>query len=327
VTDKDLVYTPGMVSEFTLKEIERRASDQGGGITFGLPNVDKKLVPLRPGELTVIIGRPSMYKSGLAQWWARSLAEQQLNTTDDKIVVYVTTEMAIEELGLYDLSVAARLDASTVASGALSSSDIEKLERAAAHRAALPLWLLGHSLALRRKRLSINMFSIERALYWIEDHMKFTARIIFIDYLNLLDSAREAGQAPTGNRRYDMMEIVHCAKDMALNLGCPVVLLAQASREVDKRDWKVPEMADALESSAVEQYADKMFSLWMPKVTNPDETIISPAGTRFKVTDNLLILALLKQKNGAGGGYWPLYVDPTRNMLAMYTVEEPRFSY
>jgi replicative DNA helicase len=317
-TDKDLVYTPGQVSELTLKEIERRASDKSPGILFGLPNVDSKLVPLRPGELTVLLGRPSMYKSGLAQWWVRRIAEEQLSKNDDKIALYVTTEMAIEELGLYDLAVGARLNASVVARGELTEQMVEQLERAAVRRASLPLWLLGHSLALRRKRLSINMFTIERALFWIEDKMTFTAKIIFIDYLNLLDSSREAGHTPSGDRRYDMMEVVKCAKDMALHLGCPVVLLAQAKREVDEREWKVPTMSDGMETSAIEQYSDKIMSVWYPNVSDPGGNITSPSGRAYKITPNLLFLALLKQKNGLSGGVWPLYVDPAHNLIGMY---------
>jgi replicative DNA helicase len=248
--EKDLIYTPSEVSDLTLTEIARRSSDKTPGVPFGLPNVDSKMVPLRPGELIVLLGRPSMYKSGLAQWWARSIAEKQLATDDNRVVVYVTTEMAIEELGLYDLAVGARLDAGEIARGHISDEDMLALEKAGVHRSALPLWLLGHSLSRRRKRLSINMFSIEKSLYWVEDKMNFTARILFIDYLNLLDSVREPGHPPAADRRLAISDIVKCAKDMALNLGCPVVLLAQANRRVDEKDWKMPDMSDGMECVA-----------------------------------------------------------------------------
>lgn len=324
--EKDLIYTPSEVSDLTLTEIARRSSDKTPGVPFGLPNVDSKMVPLRPGELIVLLGRPSMYKSGLAQWWARNIAEKQLATDDNRVVVYVTTEMAIEELGLYDLAVGARLDASEIARGHISEEDMLCLERAGAHRSALPLWLLGHSLSRRRKRLSINMFSIEKSLYWVEDKMNFTARVIFIDYLNLLDSVRDPGRPPAADRRLAISDIVKCAKDMALNLGCPVVLLAQANRRVDEKDWKLPEMSDGMESASIEQYADKIFSVWYPKVSETAASIVAPNGRAYPITDHLLFFAMIKQKNGPAGGFWPMYVDPSTNEIAMLT-EDDRFHY
>ena len=315
--DRDLIYTPQEVSDLTLDEITKRLESKEDGVPFGLKDVDSKMNPLRPGELLVLLGRPSMYKSGVAQWWARTLAERELQAERDKIVVFVTTEMAVEELGLYDLSVSAGLDASEVVRGNIVPEDFAKLHKASVHRSALPLWLLGHSLARRRKRLSINMFTIERSLYWIEDNMNFGAKIIFIDYLNLLDSSRRPGEVPNADRRWNISDIVKCAKDMALNLGCPVVLLAQAHRRVDEKAWKLPEMADAMESAAIEQYADKLMSVWYPKVSDPDQIITSPSGREYHVNDHLLFLGLLKQKNGPAGGMWPLYVDPAKNHLGM----------
>lgn len=247
---RDMLYTPAEIGALTLEEIERRGKDKSPGVAFGLPNIDSKLAALRPGQLAVILGRPSMYKSGLAQWWARKLALKQQVERDDKVVLYVTTEMAIEELGLYDLAVSARLDAGMVARGEVTDDDVKKLKEAATHRSALPLYLLGHSLSRRKKRLSINMFTVEQCLLWMEDHMQLTAKAVFIDYLNLLDSNREPGKPPAPDRRIAIIDIVKCAKDMALFLGCPVILLAQASRKVDEKQWKMPEMADGLECVA-----------------------------------------------------------------------------
>lgn len=180
-------------------------------------------------------------------------------------------------------------------------------------RSILPLWLLGHSLARRRERQRISMYTIEKALFWIEDNMDFRARVIFLDYLNLLKSVRQPGHEPT--RRIQITEIVHTAKDMALNLGCPVVMVAQAHRRVDEREWKLPKMADCMESASIEQFSEKVLSVWYPKVTDQGQTIRTPAGDTYEVDNNLLFLGLLKQKHGPAGGFFTLYVDPARNEI------------
>lgn len=323
-TPRDLAYTPPEVGTYTLAEIDRRRSDAGSGVALGIATVDKRLKPLRPGELVTIIARPSHYKSGLAQWWARWLAEDCLARQTDSVVVYGTCEMAIEELGLYDLSVAAGLDAGRVADGEVNDAEWERLQAAAMKRSGLPLWLLGHSLARRRKRVRMSVFTIEQALFWIEDNMDFRARIVFLDYLNLMETERRMGGGRSSDRRVDVTEIVQCAKDLALTMGCPVVLIAQAHRRVDDRSWKLPEMQDAMEASAIEQFSDKMISLWKPSVTEPRGAMIeAPDGRQLEVTDNLLLFGLIKQKTGPAGGYHALYVDPARNFLGPLAAEDP----
>lgn len=313
----DLVYTPVEIGRYTLEEIERRRASASIAIPIGLPKVDKMLQPLRAGQLITIIGRPGHYKSGLAQWWARRVAQ----TPGEGAVVYATCEMAIEELALYDMARDAKIEATRLEKGEISDAEWLKLQAAAMRRAALPVWLLGHSLARRRKRVRMSIYSLEQALYWMEDQMDAKARLLVIDYLNLMQSDRQPGRSD--GRRVDVSDVVQCAKDMALSLGCPVILLAQAHRRVDERGWKLPQMADAQETAAIEQYSDKMFSVWMPRVTDgPGTQVTGPdrrplcwprSGAPVTITDNLLFLALLKQKTGPANGYWPLYVDFEHN--------------
>ncbi len=318
-TGRELAYTPAEVARYTLDEIGRRRDNPAAGIPIGISTVDRMMNPLRPGELVTIIGRSSHYKSGLAQWWARWLAQSTVSIPEAGCAVYGTTEMAIEELGLYDMAATARVDAARVAHGDLDDAEWQRIEAAAMRRATLPLWLLGHSLAHRKKRIRMTIRTIEQALYWIEDNMDFRARIVFLDYLNQLQPDRRQGNE--ASRRVDVSDIVLSAKDLALSMGCPVVMLAQSNRMTDDRDWKLPTMRDAMETAAIEQYSDKMLSVWMPKVTENKSYIVEPNGNRLDVTPNLLLLGLIKQKNGPAGGYFKLYVDPTRNFIGPLETE------
>jgi replicative DNA helicase len=313
-----MIYAPPQVGELTYKEIERRVEDKTPGINTGLKKVDGWVQPLRPGQLVTIIGRPAHYKSGLAQWWARTAAER-LQESDDA-VVYVTTEMSVEELGMYDVARGTGLDVDKLALGKLTPEELATVAAATVKRGASHLWLLGHSAGRPRARVRMSISTIERALMWIEDHMQFKPRMVVLDYLNLLDCDRDAGKIT--DMRADLTEVVRSAKDMALTLQCSVLLLAQAHRRVDDREWPLPQMSDAKETAAIEEFSDKMFSVCLPKVYGLTE--VKRGRVSMPVHDDLMLLTLLKQKGGEAGKIFALQVDYARNELREYANYEYR---
>jgi hypothetical protein len=74
-------------------------------------------------------------------------------------------------------------------------------------------------------------------------------------------------------------------------------------------------------SSNIEHTADKMISLWMPKTTEPSGDVV-PGTDGLRVTDNLLLLGVMKQKLGPAGFWKPLFVDPTTNDVKGMVVED-----
>lgn len=311
---RDIVYAPNEAARLVLAAVEERRKNPGAGIRLGVPCVDGVLLPLRPGELITVMGRSSDYKSGLMQFWGRQVSQDIVReNAEHDIAVYVTWEMAVEELALYDLATAVPIDAAALAQGQIDDQDWERLEAAAMRRAVLPLWLLGHSIERRKKRPRLTMTNIAKALMWVENEMGFHPRIVFFDYLQQMEA--EGGET----RRLQVFENVHRCKDMALALGCPVVLGCQARREVDEREWKLATMRDAMESSNIENTSDKMISVWMPKRTEYLGDTIKLGDRRIEVTENLLVMGLIKQKLGPAGNVWALYVDPTTNRIGEMT--------
>jgi replicative DNA helicase len=310
---RDIIYSPNEVSNLVLGTITERKEKPGAGVRMGIPDIDKQMLPLRPGELITITGRPSNYKSGLMSFWARNLAKEIAESEDNenKVVIYITWEMAIEELGLYDLAASSGLSAADLAQGRCSDIDYEN---AAMKRAMSPFWLIGHSIERRKRRPRMSMTNVGRALMWLEREMNLKPQIIFLDYLQQITPERtDSGGEVT--RRMDIFENVHRCKDLALALACPVVLGVQAARAVDERPWKLPQMGDQMESSNIEHTADKMISVWYPCRTEQLNSAI-PDAPELTVNENLLIVGLQKQRLGPAGGWWPLYVDPAHNEIA-----------
>jgi replicative DNA helicase len=239
---KDIVYTPPQVGTLVLSAVEERKANPGAGVRMHLSVIDEMLLPLRPGELVTVMGRPSNYKSGLMQYWARQVAGEILKEArNGEMVVYVTWEMAVEEIGLYDLAASTSLNAAEISQGRVTDAAWERLQAAAMKRASLPLWILGHSIERRKKRPRLTMGNIDAALRWVEDEMHDHPRIVFLDYLQQMES--DGGES----RRMQVFENVYRCKDLALALGCPVVLGVQAHRDVDNRQWKLPSLGDGLE--------------------------------------------------------------------------------
>ena len=109
-------------------------------------------------------------------------------------------------------------------------------------------------------------------------------------------------------------------------VGCPVVLAAQAGRQVDGYQWPIPTLADCQWGSSIEQAADLVLALWRPYNTfGPDAEPI-PAGVigddPYPVTDKLLVMRMLKQRFLSGHKTWPLYLDPETLELGYLTAQK-----
>lgn len=309
-----IVFDPQAASKLAVDMVDMLRKDAGGGVKSGIADLDKVLLPFRPGELVTVLGYTSNYKSGFMNW----LSKQALKAVDpekNEFVARVTWEQSVEEDTLTWLAGDADLSVTNLARGLVDEKEWVRLQTSSIRRAVTPMWIVGHSQLERanrkRARPRMTMTDVGLALEYIcsdaTDRL-LKPKMIVLDYLQRIRPDPNDG----GTKREQMIEAVNRAKDCAIAFGCPVVLGVQTRREVMDREIKLPTIDDGQETSNIEQSSDKMFGLWYPIKSEEENAWIMG---NVQVTKNLLLLQLLKQKLGPAPSLYRLYVEPEKNLI------------
>lgn len=108
--------------------------------------------------------------------------------------------------------------------------------------------------------------------------------LVVIDYLQLMqaDGRQE-------NRQNEIASISRGLKSLSKELNCPILSLAQLSREADKRADHKPILSDLRESGAIEQDADVVMLLYREDYYDEE------------VEPNQAKVIFAKHRNGATG--------------------------
>jgi replicative DNA helicase len=140
----------------------------------------------------------------------------------------------------------------------------------------------------------------------MEDEHHKRVDILFVDYLQRLPyNGRES-------KTVGISENVDKLKDLALAVGCSVVVGVQANREVDDRIPPIPQMDDGQWTSNIEQAGDKILSVVRPRKYRKEGEDFG--STTVKGNCQMLI-SILKQKMGAANEAKWVYFDPEYNIL------------
>ena len=307
-----VIFSPQNVAVSAYQVIEDRQRNPRLGVTTGIAGVDQYLNPHRPGELRVVLGYTSNYKTGLMNYIARNAARSISadEAADNHCVITVTWEQSIEEQGITDLAQLSDVSITKMMRGELDAPSWSKLRKAAVERGGLPWWLIGHSNQAGSRRPRLSMTDLANAVAYLIDTQDVKPELIVLDYLQ-----RIKREGDTGEARLQFMDIVDRAKDMALAYNVPVMLGSQAGRSVKTRVWQLPQVEDAQETSNLEQSADSLLSVWMPKQSYPEGQIIEYGSLKLIVNPNLLVLGIMKQKFGIAPKIMGLYVKPEINEI------------
>ncbi|MFR1291157.1 MAG: DnaB-like helicase C-terminal domain-containing protein, partial [Parabacteroides distasonis] len=110
--------------------------------------------------------------------------------------------------------------------------------------------------------------------------------LVLIDYLQLIDM-RSINRSYT--REQEVSQCSRAAKIMAKELGVPVILLSQLSRQVEGRSDKMPLLSDLRESGAIEQDADIVMFIHRPEYYSE------------KAEKGFGVIRIAKQRDGTTG--------------------------
>ncbi|WP_394011310.1 replicative DNA helicase [Anaerococcus cruorum] len=238
------------------------------GVTTGLETIDLKLSGLQPSQLILLAARPAMGKTalGLTMAWNAS--------REGKSVAFFSLEMSVLQLNYRLLSMVSMIDLEQVMNGRIKDDEWELLFRATKEIANKDLYVdETPGITLSEMRSKLKRLKAEVGV-----------DLVVIDYLQLMqaDSRQE-------NRQNEIASISRGLKTLSKELNCPILSLAQLSREADKRADHKPILSDLRESGAIEQDADVVMLLYREDYYDEEDN------------PNIAKVIVAKHRNGATG--------------------------
>ena len=238
----------------TQSDLEKLSATKGEitGIPSGFYDLDKVTSGFHPNELIIIAARPAMGKTAFALNLATNMA-----LLAKKTVAVFNMEMGAEQLASRMLSSVGQIDGYKMRTGKFEHQDWKRINEAISKLSDTKFYiddtpgLTVSEIKAKCRRLSSS-----------EDGLD----VVIIDYLQLISG----GARYAGNRQQEVSEISRSLKMLAMELGIPVIALAQLSRTVEGREDKRPLLSDLRESGSIEQDADIVAFLYREDYYNKE---------------------------------------------------------
>lgn len=264
---KDVAYR----EQANLEKLAEQGSDITG-LATGFNDFDKLTAGLQPNQFIIIAARPAMGKTAFALNLATYAAMH-----NEKSVAVFNLEMSAEQLANRILQSLGQISGIKMRTGRLEHNDWKRLNEAISRLSDTNLFL--------DDTPGITIGEIRSKCRRLANSDKGLGLVV-IDYLQLITGPSKTIE----NRQQEVSEISRSLKTMALELGVPVIALAQLSRAVEQREDKRPIMSDLRESGSIEQDADIVSFLYRDDYYNKEA----------RRDDNSSITELIIGKNRSG---------------------------
>ncbi|MCL6443422.1 MAG: replicative DNA helicase [Alicyclobacillus sp.] len=244
VRDTGLVHIADLLPEHQ-ETLERRYKNKGqlAGASTGFATFDAKIGGYKPADLIVIAARPSMGKTAFMLQSALSVAQRD-------VAAVFSLEMGKTMLLDRSFATTAFVKLYHLTNGMIEDDEWPSISQALA--------------TLERSNLyvddtpAITVSYIRSRLRRLRRKMQEGQRlVVFIDYLQIIGVERKHQ-----NRAVEVGFISTALKQLAKELDCCVVAMAQLSRATETRGDKRPTLADIRDSGQIEQDADVIGSLY-----------------------------------------------------------------
>lgn len=227
-------------------EIERLQSEDvtSPGISTGLIDLDKTLDGLQNERLIVVAGQPGSGKTTLACNIIRAAAFEQKIPTG-----LFTMEMTWLEVFNRLVCAEAAVPAKKVTEGNMEDRDWAAIAKVCGNTDGAPLaiddtkGLTFADIRIRARRLQQQM----------------GLGLLVVDYIGLIECPDNRPR----NQQID--DLARRFKNLAGELGCPVVVLAQTNRNASQRGDKRPVLTDLKESGGIEAHANVVVFVHRPE--------------------------------------------------------------
>lgn len=234
--------TMGEAVADVLTRLEQRAAGRRTDVVpTGVQALDKLLGGgLTPGRVMVVAGRPGTGKSTLAREIALAAARRGP-------VLLASLEMPSAEITDALLVRCASVPSDRFVDALrLTDDDYSRIAEGADELSRLPITVIDDG-SLSVERLSSHAWGVAGL------------KLIVVDYLQLMTPPSGLPKGVTTNDR--VAALSRAVKRLALEMGVPIVLLSQLSRDVERRGGE-PALQDLRDSGAIEQDADICALLW-----------------------------------------------------------------
>lgn len=199
------------------------------GISYGIEELDKVLLPLQPGRLVVFASRPGVGKTALSE----SVSDY---ASQYGPVLFVSLEMEPEQLTERAMARMSGLSAQDIIRGSIDMTELDDHLKA---REDMPIIYMDDAMAT-----STDIHSAANRVKTTYGELA----LVLVDYMQLVNDKGD-------NEVYRVSNISHNLKRMALKLKVPVLAMAQLNRAITY-DNRAPKLSDLRDSGAIEQDAD-----------------------------------------------------------------------
>lgn len=228
------------IMQETLNKLESLKDHQGKytGLPSGFEKLDNMTSGFQKSDLIILAARPSVGKTAFSLNVALNAALQ------GKSVMFFSLEMAGEQLGQRLLSIRSKVGLKKIKDGSVFNNTEEF------NRLTETIGELGNTNIAINDTSGISIAEIKNKCRRLQASKGLD--LIIIDYLQLMD----LGEKRVENRTQEVSALTRRVKGLARELDCPVILLSQLSREIEKRKGSAPQLSDLRESGSIEQDAD-----------------------------------------------------------------------
>ena len=230
-------------------------------VQTGIRQIDRAIVGMTKGEISIIAGRPGNGKSTLALNIVKNMI------IDGKKVMFISREMPRVEIIKKFIAMHT------------SVPNKEMRNNASAHRKEIEKGLDFIKKHYKSLHLFDNLRSLDEA---INEAKRIQPDVIIDDHIGFIEFPRR----DVRDVRHRIAEITRRYKWLAKEIDCAVILVSQLNRNIEHRIDKIPRLSDLAESGNLEQDAEIVIFNYYPYVYEYEEAEHGEFGKKIIVAKN-----------------------------------------